>query len=77
MAPNDQNRNDDSPDTSVLGDINPTTTDSDSRPGSRRPGAGGTATNEEDVESGSGLGRRDADRGLDNPQRNPRTGPIG
>ena len=80
MAQNDQNRKSDTPDSDILGDIDPIDAvqgdDSAHRSGGSTSGVGGTDADDED--SGvSGLGRRDSDRGRDNPQREPRTGPIG
>ncbi len=86
MASDDQNTNPNTPESDILGDIDPV--QSDQQGG--RTGSGGTAprsrgsqpgpvsdTAEEDNEGVTGVGRRDSDRGRDDPQRNPRTGPIG
>ncbi len=79
MAQNDQNRNSNAPDSDILGDIDPIDAvqgDDSAHTGGTKSDTGGTTTDKED--SGvTGLGRRDSDRGRDDPQRNPRTGPIG
>lgn len=81
MAQNDQNRKPNAPDSDILGDIDPLDTDgtgsSENRPGGSGSGTEGAASGNDETEGVTGIGRRDSDRGLDNPQREPRTGPIG
>jgi hypothetical protein len=80
MAENDQKRNPNAPESDILGDIDPLESDGQGSTGDRSGGSGsgaGGATADEEKEGVTGIGRRDSDRGRDNPQREPRTGPIG
>ncbi len=81
MASDDQNTNPNTPESDILGDIDPVQSDQQGSDPSTRsrgstPGPISDAA-DQDNEGVTGVGRRDPDRGRDDPQRNPRTGPIG